>query len=197
MKKVAFLVSHLYSGSAGFSKICSQNPRVEGFDTGLVYDHPFKVETLLAKDHKCDTTAAVYMDELLYNYSFCCRELYGWCKFIYVVREPKPTLNGLVTRGWYKPDAAWRYYCYRLRRMCEMAKYSGGVLLTWDDLMAGEFGGVEKYLNLKTPLVQDKSCYDDWNVGIMNELVEYPMVQYAQAAYARYLKCLRSRLTKD
>src|SRR5262245_31898661 len=121
MRKVCFLISHIGSGSEGVLRSLSQCRRVACYRTGQVYSHPLMVEELTSLPHTLDNTAAVWVDELQHNYQFSSKPLYSFCRFIYMVREAEPTLNSLVEAG-YKPESAMRYYCYRLRRMCEMAR---------------------------------------------------------------------------
>jgi hypothetical protein len=163
----------------------SGNQRVVCYRTGRVYSHPLVVEELTSLPHKLDNTAAIWMDELLHNYQFSCKAMYSFCKFIYMVREAEPTLNCLVEAG-YRPDAAVRYYCYRLRRMCEMArKTPGGILVIASDIPKG-LPLIEKYLNLKQPLrvpsVQDSK----------RGLVKWPLIEHAQKRYERYLYFLKN-----
>src|SRR3989344_1392876 len=110
MKKVCFLASHLDSGASILFDIMHQNPRVEGYRLQKTYNHPLSLEMLTNQPHKCKNAAAIYLTELNHNYEFHCKALYSLCRFIYVIREPRSTLNKLMAI--YKDDAATRYYCY-------------------------------------------------------------------------------------
>lgn len=191
MKKVCFVVSHLMSGSSPLCEVLNDNPRVEHFRLNRPYNDMTAVLDLIWRDHKTKTSAAVYLDELLYNYSLQTKNVYSWCKFIYVVRPPRPTLNLLVSKKVHSPSAAVRYYGYRLRRMCEMAKRTGGVLLTWDDLVTGRgLPLVEEHLGLKekleVPVLDIK--------GTSDVLVPFGLMENAEKSHGFYLSYLQSRL---
>jgi hypothetical protein len=126
-----------------------------GFRTEISYNHYSSVELLSEQKHKIDDSSAIYMDLLLFNYEFSCTSLYDHCKFIYFIREAKPTLNKIIEDyPQYKPETALKYYCFRLRRICEMAKRTPNcIVLTWEDLHAKRgLNLLEEYLNLKDPL---------------------------------------------
>jgi hypothetical protein len=188
MKKVLFLTSHLKSGSDVLYHILDQNPRVQGFRSGFPYYDMPTILALTQQRHKLDNQAAIYMDELLYNFWLQTKDAYKHCKFIYVIRPPEQTLNELVRI--YKPQAACNYYCYRLRRMCEMAKRTpGAVLLTWEDIETGRgLPLVERYLGLKQPLEMMPM-----KKGASTNLVPLELVRHADVAFNRYYHFLRSQ----
>jgi len=153
MKKVAFVVSHLGSESEELVRILNENPRVVIYPKDRVYTHPTDLDWLFEHGHKLDNAAAVYGNHLLHNASFTSKSLYEICKFIYLIRPAKPSINIIQTEN-YTAHTACRYYCFRLRRICEMAKRTPkAVFLTWQDLADGR-GQIliERYLNLKNPL---------------------------------------------
>jgi hypothetical protein len=175
------------SGSDLLFDALDQNPRVHGFRLDRPYVDVPAILELTYKRHKLNNEAAVYMDELLFNYSLQTKDAYKLCKFVYVVRPPERALNELVVDG-YKPWAACNYYCYRLRRMCEMAKRTpGAVLLTYEDIVTGRgFPLVEEYLNLKTKLevVPTKKGTS------VSSLVPSDLVRHADRAFNRYFHFL-------
>ena len=181
MKKVAFVISHLGSGSEELVRILNENPRVVIHSTNTNYIHPDTLGHLFERGHKLDNAAAVYGDHLLHNASFASKALYEICKFIYLIRPPRASLN-IIKIGGYTPHTACRYYCFRLRRICEMAKQTpGAVFLTWQDLADGRGQAlIESYLNLKDPL----------NPGNFSEPTEddisLELVEQAQNSYERY-----------
>lgn len=183
MAKVLFLTSHLGSGHDILFNLLCENPRIEGYKTGFLYEYPLTINSLLAYPHKQRNTAAVYMDELLYNHSLSTKKLYGVCKFIYFIRQPIYSLNiGL------RPDMAVDYYCFRLRRMCEMARKSGGVLVTWEDLASGRKNDIlQEYLNLRQGLGRVECKLDQNFVGIESKR--------AEKAFEKYLCFLKSVLS--
>ena len=195
MKKVCFVASHLLSGSSPLCESMNENPRVEHFR--LAEWRPYTnmeavTHDLLLRKHKNGSSAAVYLDELVKNYDLQTKDVYSWCKFVYVVRPARPTINLLVARKLYKPLAAVRYYCYRLRRLSEMSKRTGGVLLTWDDLVTGRgLPLVESHLGLKRKL--DLPDLEQIK-GTSDVLVPFGVSEEAEQSYERYLSLMRSKL---
>lgn len=196
MKRVAFVVSHLGADSAALCQILDKNPRVQFFQTNTVYDGIGAIEGLVSHEHKLKNVAAIWLDELLYNHYFANKCLYRCAKFIYLIREAKPTLNGIVKEKW-ETDHAHLYYMFRLRRIYEMArKTPGAVLLTHDDLITGRgFPLVEEYLSLKQPLEQDDSLLN--KVRSYNPLVSPKNLEVAQQSYERYLYLIRQMPIKS
>ena len=196
MKNMLFIVSHLGSGSNILFDWLDKNPKIQGNRIPMYYSNPIDLEAITSKPHKTDNTAAIYMDELLFNYSFACPQLYNTCKFIYFIREARPTLNKIVSTTTslqikYTPERACKYYKYRLRRMCEMSKRTpGAIFFTFDDLVAKrKLDLIEKYLNLKKPIVPTElteQTIDVIDVDIINE---------AQESYDRHFYYLKSFLT--
>ena len=155
MKKVAFIVSHIGSGSDYLVDILNNNPRCSIFNSKNKYEHPDSLHWLY-KNHKLKNySGAVYGDHLLFNHSFCCKPLYDYCKFIYVIKSPRNSLSEIYNNlKYYSKTSVVNYYRFRLRRICEMAKNTkGAMLITYDDLISGKsFGIIEKYLGLIQPL---------------------------------------------
>jgi len=193
MKTVLLLVSHLGASSNALFDALNKNSRIQGFRTDRPYYNTDTLQHLTAYEHKLRNTAAIYMDELLYNFKFAAKNLYKICKFVYLIREAKPSLNKIIAKG-YSQYAADNYYRYRLRRICEMAKRTPGApLLTWEDMVSGRgFPLIEEYLNLKEPIKKI-------NVGPeATDVVKYKIAEKAQEAYERhflYLKKFNLRLT--
>jgi hypothetical protein len=187
MKKVVFLVTHLGSGSEALTTILNQNPRVECHRTGLIFNSYHALESFTAHEHKCRNSAAIWIDEHVFNYTFSCKDLLKTCKFIYVVRDGRGALEELVGVHGYDQSAAMRYYCYRLRRIAEMARRTkDAVLLTYDDLVRNEdIPLVEEYLNLKERL-QMRAIKPARTTSVSVKFVDT-----AQKCYERYLYKLR------
>jgi hypothetical protein len=101
-----------------------------------------------------------YVDKLLHNYDFACKPLYKICKFIYMIRSPEVPLATLIMRG-YPPAGAENHYLFRLRRMCEMAVHTDGVLLTYEDLVKRRaFPLLKNSLGLKSDLLDNFTPFD-------------------------------------
>lgn len=181
MKKVCFVVSHLGSGSSELVGVLNRNPRCEIHSTKVQYSSPESLNWMFARGHKTRNSSAVYGDHLLFNASLSCRKLYEFCKFIYVIRPARPSMKAIISCG-YGEDEASRYYRFRLRRICEMAKRTpGAVLATWDDLARGDIlKSVESYLGLTTSL--EMTVFPDESLDGPRESV----VEQCQDAYERY-----------
>jgi hypothetical protein len=170
-KKVTLVISHEDSGSTDLCRILDKNSRVQWCKVDVIYDHPIKLQSILAIPHKLNNAAAIWLDELLYNHYFTHKRLYEMCRFIYVIRDAKSSKSV-------------KYYTYRLRRICEMARCTpGAVLLTYDDIITGRCNPLlEDYLCLKEPLIIDKSLFS---------VPSFYVDSYAQESYERYLYYLK------
>lgn len=181
MKKVCFVVSHIGSGSSELISSLNGNPRCEIQSTRVQYSSPESLNWMFSRGHKMRNSSAVYGDHLLFNASLSCRKLYEFCKFIYVIRPARPSLSSIMSSG-YGEDEASRYYRFRLRRICEMAKRTpGAVFATWDDLVRGEvLRSIESYLGLTTPLEAIDASED------ASATPRESVVEQCQDAYERY-----------
>lgn len=185
LKKVCFVVSHLGSGYSDLLRVLNRNPRCEFYDSGSQYDGPLALEWMFRRGHKCRDNSAVYGDALTLNVQFSSKDLYDPCKFIYLIRPARPSLNVLSSLGMgYAEHSAASYYRFRLRRICEMAKRTpDAVLLSWDDLAKGTaFPIIEQYLGLKDELRTD---YEDFMHDEADNFDE-KLTRECQDAYERY-----------
>lgn len=187
MKKVCFVVSHLGSGSSELVEAMNRNPRCEIYSTRTQYSSPESLNWMFARGHKTRNSSAVYGDHLLFNASLSCRKMYEFCRFIYVIRPARQSLGAVMAAG-YGEDEASRYYRFRLRRMCEMAKRTPeAVIATWDDLARGEvLGRIQDYLGLSTP-IETPNLSEGVPCDIKGSVAEQ-----CQDAYERYHYFLKS-----
>jgi hypothetical protein len=186
MKKVCFVVSHLGSGSLDLVDILNRNPRCQIQCSSAQYESPESLNWLLSTPHKCRDSSAIYGDHLLYNMSISCKNLYEFCKFIYVIRPARASLNEIATLQdtGLSEQAASDYYRFRLRRMCEMARRTrDAVLVTWDDLAKGKaFPTIEEYLGLNKQLVIEHHHFSLEGRDSFKEA----LIEQSQDAYERY-----------
>lgn len=185
MKKVCFVVSHLGSGYSDLLRVLNRNPRCEFHDSGSQYEGPTSVEWMFRRGHKCRDSSAVYGDSLVYNMQLSSRRFYESCRFIYLIRPARASLNAISALGLgYSEKSASSYYRFRLRRMCEMAKRTpDSVFLTWDDLAKGiAFPMIEEYLGLKDEL---RAEYEEFMAEETDEFSER-LTRECQDAYERY-----------
>jgi hypothetical protein len=132
------------------------------------------------------------MDELLYNYCLSIKYAYNVSKFIYIIRDAEPTLNWLMENELFKtPLHAQRYYLYRLRRICEMAKRTpGAVVLSYYDIKNKKgLDKIESYLNLKEPIELYAKMPDPTSLS----LVPSTLVREADESFERYWHYLKSQ----
>lgn len=188
MKKVCFVVSHLGSGSGSLVASLNSHPQCEIRESPTCYESPTSVRWLFRLGHKCRDASAVYGDHLLLNPSVATRSLYGLCRFVFLVRPARHSLEGILARG-YSPEAASSYYRFRLRRICEMARRCPGApVLTWDDLAKGSHMiRIREYLGLRGDLPAPALELPS------SDLCPEPVVERCQEAYERYHYYLKSR----
>lgn len=207
--KHALIITHAGSGGTLLCRILSTNMKVRCFGrTGVVYFHPsviHKARTQIDKFFplKSNRDTDWYIDKLVHNHEFTCKSLYDVCKFIYMVRSPLIPLSTLVARG-YTPKGAETYYLFRLRRMCEMARHTDGVLLTYEDLVTKRcFPLLKNALGLSSILSEFTPLGgDDYNLcckKIINNPVE-PVVSLpeeilrsCETGYKKYLNFLEKK----
>lgn len=187
MKKVLFLVSHLCSGSDQLYEQLCQNITIQGYQnkTNHNYSSMIDIMSLTANKHKLKTTSRIYMDHLLYNFQFSCREAYKHCKFIYFVREPINTIETLVKRQTFPKREAIHYYLFRLRRICEMAKRSKDfTVVTFNNLKNGHgIDDLKSFLGVKEKIAIE--LYDKKSSG--KDILSYKEIELLDKSYEKYL----------
>jgi len=195
LKKVCFVVSHLGSGSGSLVASLNSHPQCEVKETSTCYETPASVRWLFRLGHKCRDASAVYGDHLLFNSSISSRALYRTCRFIFIVRPARGSLEGIMAYG-YEPDQASAYYRFRLRRICEMARRSpSALILTWDDLAKDEsMIKIKDQLGLRTPPGPPALGHPT------TDRCPEGVVERCQDSYERYhyyLNSLRQNIDKD
>jgi hypothetical protein len=151
-------------------------------NSGIMYENKLDLLNMFGK-HKTASAEAIYGDQLLFNYNLSTEDLFPLCKFIYLIRGAKATLNELVKK--YHPDSAYLYYCYRLERIYQMAKETNGLLLTFETLSQST-KKVEEFLEVKTPLLE---IVTDNNYS---DVVPSSMVEKAQERYEYYYYLIKN-----
>lgn len=187
MKNGLFVVSHLGSDSGDLVKSLNDNPRVTIYDFSGLYDHYSSLQTLFGQRHKARDSSAVYGDHLCFNTNFYCSDLYSCCKFIYVISPPRIALPRIIQENNYNPIGSSRYYAYRLRRICEMAKRTPGAVLLRSENMQSKMHLVKDYLGLKSPVNLDLTN-DDSEVTVDSSLMSS-----AEDCYERHLYFLNQQ----
>jgi len=191
MKRTLFLASHFGSGYEFLYEILNSHPVIQGFQVHQAFDHPSQILDFVAQaKHKNDTTLAVYMTPILSNFSISHKKICEMGKFVYLIRPPLHTLNTLVNGGNFTPTHALDYYLFRLRRLAQMSKMTGGVLLTCDNLEKNEgWELVQKYLKLKTP-IEGRA----FQPAEINSQLHWSYVDKAQKAYEKTYRFMKNQL---
>lgn len=184
MKNICFIVSHLGSGSSDLVDILNKNPQCSIIQSKISYKNLFSLYGMLNMDHKRRDASAVYGDHILYNMSISSKCFYDFCKFIYVVRQPRPALNEIIKKYDYSQKNAKNYYCFRLRRIYEMSrKTKNSIFLSWEDLSKGSsFDLIEKHLDLDTKLNVELHHFNEEYQDSFDE----NLIEQAQKTYEKY-----------
>ena len=186
MKKVLFIITHLGSGSFELFNSLIKVPSIDGFKMDISYRHPDDLKLLTKNIHKKNDASAIYMDELLYNHSLLSKKLAKFCNLIYLVREPKSTLNKIIADNpSYSLESAARYYCYRLRGILEYYRKVSVKcpFLKWENISEDK-KSIESYLGLETSLEISSDEYVDHNL-------DYKILLNCQERYDHYLFQMR------
>ena len=188
MKKVVFVVSHIAAGSYELIHILNQHPRIKIMRLEATYSSPTDLTPLFRKSEG-DVAGTYYGDHLLHNMAFSCKLLYDLCKFIYVIRSPRPTLNLLWGDEIFTNKTMLNnHYCFRLRRIYEMAKRTpGAVVLTWNELMTGKgLPMIQDYLGLRQPIIHRNVFPDS-----APDLLLPSEIEESELYYEKYLYLLK------
>lgn len=182
MNKTVFIITHFGSKHLEFATALNENERLQVAYTNNVYYLPTDIYKLLEMPHKCRNTAAVYIDVILNNINFQCKRLYDWCDFIYLVH------NGDSLKEISEIKNSYRYYCFRLRRIYEMAKKTkNAILLTTQDLQNGKIDKLNDFLHTKTPININPEKFS----STPTKEVDYELITKAQDRFEYYLYKLK------
>ena len=103
-------------------------------------------------------------------------------------------MSHLVLNDKIKPEFAIRKYLFRLRRLCEMAKRTDGILLTWEDLSAGKgMDLIENYLDLRQKLPFDPLLLQPYSRRFNSDFLANKRLVEVEESYQRYLYWLKSQ----
>ncbi len=184
MKKVIFLISHIGSGSDALYALLNNNPRIMGYENANIYENNLSLFALIDKKHKLNNSSRIYMDHLLYNYQYCLKPD-PLIQMIFLVREPEGTIDYLVNRKIFKKSDAKRYYLYRMRRICELAKRNkDSVFLTYSNLREGKgLDLLKNYIGLK----EDLKFTQDFSVPSGKNVLQLSDYESLSSAYEKYI----------
>jgi hypothetical protein len=191
MNKILLIVSHLESGSESLVQNLDSGVRLQRLNFNLYSN----LDCLSFKRPNTEyrKRPKVYFDHILYNHEFSCKELFKYLSFVYVIGDPKKSLDSIVHNNIYDERTACNYYCFRIRRIYEMIKKSGDCLVFFDeDLQNDEtynkihrMLGIKDKIKIKNKTQDKKEIYIDRN--IMNE---------AESFYEKYRYKIKSLIGK-
>lgn len=186
MRTLVFLNTHLGAGYQSLINTFNLHPQIQTFDTQYHYSSLEQLLSLSVLNHKLDTSAAIYVDLILHNYRIGIKDFNEYIKFINLIVPPIYAIGEIVSFG-YSPVNAVGYYCYRLRRMCELIKRNRGLIITRNNNLKA----IEDFLELKTPLTE--TFYNNTKIDIDSDLIEK-----AEECFERYMYYLSQfNLLKD
>ncbi len=185
--KQIFIATHLGAGGSMLVDMISANRRIGRMyrDATQTYTDPIALDYIQRKTLDINPQARMFVDRIVFNHELAHKSFYTDCLFIFLVREPEATIGHLIKLG-YTEKSATRYYSYRLRRLCEMAKQAKHkIAITWDELINKEaFPEIKSLLGIK----ELSSIYKP----IKNEkTVDASTVFSCRQCYERHLKYLK------
>lgn len=189
--KQIFVATHVGAGGSMLAEMISANRRIGRIrrDNTQVYTDPIALDYAQRKTLETNPDARMFVDRIVFNHEFAHESFYDDCLFVFLVREPEATLNHLVGLG-YTPAAAARYYSYRLRRLCEMARRAKHkVVATWDELVSKEaLPEIKRLIGMK----ELNSIYRPQK---SEKTVDPATVSACRRCYERHLNYLRAVVT--
>lgn len=188
MKKVVFITTHIAAKAEVLTHSLNLNERIDIQNTYTEYVHPTDLHKLLQKPHKCRSSAAIYGDHIFHNINFQCKRLHDICTFIYVIRGAQSLKEMFIGQSNIK--SAYSYYCFRIRRIYEMAKRTpNSFLITHQDMSKKvTYELLQDFLKLKTPLIMPQG---DMLTGPKRE-IPIDILEKSQDCFEYYLYKLRN-----
>jgi hypothetical protein len=192
LKRVLLSVTHLASGSLPLLGLLNRNPRVQFVRANPVIQNYVDLRAFTAQTHKLSSVAAIFALEANFNYQLGSKNLPLHAHYLFTVRQPTPVLNLLVADNLYGHKEAAMYYCYRLRRICEIAKrVRHGMLLTYDDIQRGDHVvPLKTFLGLKEDVLHLPEAFD--HLKPPPNVIKREILDWCQDCYERHLFFLKS-----
>ena len=172
--------------------LLDKNPRVQFIQAHVIIQNYMDIGAITSMSHKMNSVAAMFALELTANYQLGSKISLPHVHHLFVVRQPDPVLNFLVANGIYNQTSAAMYYCYRLRRICEIAKRAKyGMLLTFDDIQSGAYTTpIKSFLGLKDDVSHIPAVFD--HLKSANNVIKKDILEWCRDCYERHLFFLRS-----
>lgn len=125
-KRAILLVSHYGCGVFNLYNNLIKINRINGFARKIPkritdYDDP-ACTYLFTNKHSYYRKDKIYLDILLFNYQLSCKELFknNNVEFLFYLGNGISTVENIASSTGLEYESAKRYYCFRLRRICEM-----------------------------------------------------------------------------
>jgi hypothetical protein len=183
-----FLITHLGAGASLLANMLNASHRINVLPVKPAYyqyDDPSKLENIIMPYLHIKPLSTTFIHRINYSHTISNKSILGVGRFIYLIREPLEALNYIVKEKRYTEQIALRYYTFRLRRICEMARLTDGIFFTWDDLVKGTAKSLIidmlKLKELSFPYKDTKS----------EHVVHESIIDQAQASYNKHLRYLR------
>ena len=151
MKNYLFIATHVGAGGNLLSRVLNSTHKITAVSTDIKYNH---LDSLTLLDNtinynlKLKNFAPIYCDVLKYNDSLYCKQVFDFCRFIFLIRPPQETMK------WIYDKYSYNYYRFRLSRIYQYSKYAkNSICLTYDDIISRKaFPLIEDFLNIKYPI---------------------------------------------
>jgi hypothetical protein len=126
-KKAILLISHFGCNVFDFYNMLLCHSRINGFfkttpERTVDYNDPNCFYLFKKKDHTWDKKDKIYLDLLFFNYQVGNKQLFKNpdVEFFFYFGNGIKVIEKINQQTGLEFEVAKRYYCFRLRRMCEM-----------------------------------------------------------------------------
>ena len=154
------IISHLGCPALDLIPVFNETQMVQLYHTNTNYNHPNKLINVLSTPHKHNFNSGIHGDICFNNISISSKSIYTSCKFIYIVNNPKYSLNK-INLIFKSEENSINHYFFRLRRMLEMSIMSKGLYLRWDQIVGNPEKSndmIKEYLEITENLNLQKYC---------------------------------------
>lgn len=177
MSELIFIISHLGSGSNIIYQKLNKCPSFKRVKNNILYKNSEEFCKLKLKKF-------TFFDHLLHDYQYSWKEGYNLAKFVYVICHPALAFQN--SSEIISPNDWGRYYCYRLRRICQMAKNTPNAIL---------LNGVQVICGKKMQLLNDflkTNIYFENYLKPKQELLSIDNAKEIEESYERHLYFLKN-----
>lgn len=187
MRKTVFIITHVGSGYEILLSTLLENPRIFPI-SNFCWNNYSNLHDIISVPvkHGFYNKATYFLDCVIYNHLFSAYDSFNTCNFIYFIDEPKFALPRIINeKKTSNITSCQRYYLYRLRRICEMAKRTkNAIFLTSKDIYKPEtYKIIENYLNLSEKLEIPILKPDHLSIDCLPQNI----IDYTESAYEKYL----------